>query len=151
MEEDLASRAKAIVDSNRYMTLATADGAGRPWVTPVWYATEDYFRFVWVSSPDARHSRNIAARPEIAIVIFDSQVPVGGAEALYLQAEAAELEPDEIADGLALFSRCSQAQGLRAWTRDEVERPAPLRLYRASASEHFVLGPGDERLPLRLA
>ena len=133
------------------MTLATADGAGRPWVTPVWYATEDYFRFVWVSSPGARHSQNIAGRPEIAIVIFDSQVPVGGAQALYLQAEAAELEPDGIADGLALFSRCSGAQGLRAWTRDEVEAPAPLRLYRASASEHFVLGPGDERLPLRLA
>ena len=30
-------------------------------------------------APDARHSRNLAARPEVAIAIFDSTVPVGGA------------------------------------------------------------------------
>ena len=27
---------------------------------------------LWVAAPDARHSRNLAARPELAIVIFDS-------------------------------------------------------------------------------
>ncbi len=35
-----------------------------------------------MSKPDTRHSRTIALRPEIAIVIFDSTVPVGAAEAL---------------------------------------------------------------------
>ena len=150
MDEELIASAKAIVDSNRYMTLATADADGRPWATPVWYATGDCRRFLWVSSPDARHSRNIAARPEIAIVVFDSQVPVGEAQALYMDAEAAELEPDEIDEGLEVFSSSSRVQGLRAWTRDEVEPPARLRLYRASATEQSVLGPGDKRLPLRL-
>jgi hypothetical protein len=36
------------------------------------------------------------------------------------------------------------------WTRDEVDPPARLRLYRATASEHFVLTPGDERMPVSL-
>ena len=57
-----------------YMTLATADADGVPWASPVWYATEDGRDFYWVSDPGARHSRNIAQRPEIAIVIFDSTV-----------------------------------------------------------------------------
>lgn len=37
---DLGAIARAIVDSNAYMTLATADETGRPWASPVWYAAE---------------------------------------------------------------------------------------------------------------
>jgi nitroimidazol reductase NimA-like FMN-containing flavoprotein (pyridoxamine 5'-phosphate oxidase superfamily) len=62
-EQDLASVARDIIDSNAYMTLATADENGRPWASPVWYAAEGYAHFYWVSSPEARHSRNLAARP----------------------------------------------------------------------------------------
>ena len=36
---DLGAIAKAIIDSNLYLTLGTADEAGRPWVSPVYYAT----------------------------------------------------------------------------------------------------------------
>ena len=39
---DLGAIAKAIIDSNLYLTLGTADEAGRPWVSPVYYATEGY-------------------------------------------------------------------------------------------------------------
>jgi nitroimidazol reductase NimA-like FMN-containing flavoprotein (pyridoxamine 5'-phosphate oxidase superfamily) len=56
---------RAIVDANRYMTLATADEDGRPWASPVWFATIDRRELFWVSRPDARHSRNIAERPEL--------------------------------------------------------------------------------------
>jgi nitroimidazol reductase NimA-like FMN-containing flavoprotein (pyridoxamine 5'-phosphate oxidase superfamily) len=76
---DPESKVRAILDANRYMTLATADEPGSPWASPVWYATEDYGEFFWVSSPDARHSHNISVRPEVAMAIFDSrQAPVTG-------------------------------------------------------------------------
>jgi pyridoxamine 5'-phosphate oxidase-like protein len=39
-----AAIARLLIDSSRYLTLATADGAGRPWACPVWYAHEDYAR-----------------------------------------------------------------------------------------------------------
>jgi uncharacterized protein YhbP (UPF0306 family) len=58
------------------MTIATADREGRPWVSPVYYAVDGYREFVWVSDPDAMHSRNLAACPQIAIVIFDSTQPI---------------------------------------------------------------------------
>ena len=35
---DLAILAREIIDANQYLTLATADGDGRPWAAPVWYA-----------------------------------------------------------------------------------------------------------------
>jgi nitroimidazol reductase NimA-like FMN-containing flavoprotein (pyridoxamine 5'-phosphate oxidase superfamily) len=65
--QDLVEQVRGIVDANRYLTLATADGDGRPWATPVWYAHEGYTDFLWVSRPEARHSRNLVRRPEIAI------------------------------------------------------------------------------------
>jgi hypothetical protein len=149
-EQQKAAQAKAIVDANRYLTLGTADEAGLPWVTPVWYATADYREFLWVSSPETRHSRNIASRPEVAIVIFDSQVPAGSAQAVYISAHALELKGDELERGVETFSESSQAQGLPAWTGDDVEPPARHRLYRATASELFLLTSGDQRVPVHL-
>ncbi|HYJ61095.1 MAG TPA: pyridoxamine 5'-phosphate oxidase family protein, partial [Actinomycetota bacterium] len=57
--------ARAIIGSSLYMVLGTADEIGNPWVSPVWYAHGGGSTFFWVSSPDARHSRNLAARPDI--------------------------------------------------------------------------------------
>jgi uncharacterized protein YhbP (UPF0306 family) len=146
--EDTSAVARRLVATNMYMTLATADEAGRPWVSPVWYAPESASAFLWVSKPEARHSRNISMRPEIAIVVFDSTVPIGGAEALYLEAVAEELSGDAAERAIEIYSARSQASGAQAWEPADVTPPARFRLYRAEASAQFVLGPGDERLPV---
>jgi hypothetical protein len=150
-EVELRALAKAIVDSNRYLTLGTADGAGLPWVSPVWYAPEGYGSFFWVSAPEARHSRNIAVRPEVSIVIFDSHSPVGAGQAVYMAATAVRVGDAELTRGMELFSRRSTEQGAGEWTPADVRAPARLRLYRATALEHFVLSARDERIPVRLA
>jgi uncharacterized protein YhbP (UPF0306 family) len=134
--------AKAIIESNRYMVLGTADEAGVPWVTPVWYTHADYRRFLWISVPDRRHSRNVAARSQVSIVIFDSQVAVGNARAVYMSAVAEQLSGEELEAGAQLFGSAIRAQGLtREWTLDDMRPPAPYRLYRASVSQHWVLDP----------
>ena len=142
--------ARRIVGANTYMTIATADGEGRPWVSPVWYAPATSTDFLWVSEPDARHSRNVAVRPEVAIVIFDSTVPIGGAEAVYLEAVAEQLSGAELERGIAIYSARSEAVGAGEWTLADVSAPAPLRLYRAKASARFVLGPHDRRLAVAM-
>jgi hypothetical protein len=87
-------------------------------------------------------------RPRLAIVIFDSH-EAGGWRALYLSAVAEELE--DVDEGIGIFSRRSREQGLPEWKRDDVLAPARHRLYRATASEHFVLDPHDRRIPVDLA
>jgi nitroimidazol reductase NimA-like FMN-containing flavoprotein (pyridoxamine 5'-phosphate oxidase superfamily) len=147
---DVAAGARAVIAANRYMTLGTADDSGHPWVTPVWFAPADYREFFWVSSPAARHSRNIAIRPEVSIVIFDSQVPVGSAAAVYMTAVAQELTGAAQKRGLEVFARESEAQGLSVWGLANVSAPARHRLYRAAVTEQWVLDPHDERLPVTL-
>jgi nitroimidazol reductase NimA-like FMN-containing flavoprotein (pyridoxamine 5'-phosphate oxidase superfamily) len=147
-EHDPAAVARAIIDANLYMVLGTADQAGRPWVSPVYYAPEGYREFFWVSSPDATHSRNLEARPELSIVIFDSSVPIGTGQAVYMSAAARELVGDERADGIDTFSRRSLAHGGSEWTLEDVQPPARLRLYRAVAADHYILGSDDRRIPV---
>jgi nitroimidazol reductase NimA-like FMN-containing flavoprotein (pyridoxamine 5'-phosphate oxidase superfamily) len=147
--DELRRIARSIIDSNRYMTLATADETGLPWASPVWYAPAGYREFFWVSSPEARHSRNLATRPRLAIVIFDSHQP-GGWHAVYMSAVAEELTDVDVDEGIEIFSRRAEEQELGVWTREDVLPPARHRLYRATASEHFVLDPRDQRLPVSL-
>jgi hypothetical protein len=136
--------ARTIIDSNSYMVLGTADPTGHPWVTPVWFASEDYTHFHWVSSPEARHSENIAARREVAITIFDSTVPVGSAQAVYMAGSAEELTGAELDGGIGMFGRVSEAKIGRKWTLDDVVSPSLFRLYRATVSEHYVLIAGRD-------
>ena len=150
-QADPAAEARAMIDANLYMTLGTADQEGRPWVTPVYFAVADYTEFIWVSYPDARHSQNIAARPQVAIVIFDSQVPISTGKAVYMSAVAEQLNGDEVTPAIDIFSTRGVSHGGQPWTADDVAPTARHRLYRATASEHFVLDERDERVAVRPA
>ena len=115
----------------------------------MYFAPADYREFFWVSKPETRHSRNIAARPEISIVVFDSSVPIGTGQGVYMSAVAQEVGGGERAAGIDSFSRRSLAHGGHAWTLQDVESPARLRLYRATAVDQF-LGVNDRRVEVPL-
>jgi hypothetical protein len=148
-DDELAAMARAIVESGRYLTLATADADGVPWASPVWYAPTGVREFLWVSDPQARHSRNIVVRPRVALVMFDSRAAIGTGQGVYAAALAEEVRGAELDGAIEVYSRRSLAQGADAWTRADVDGPAPRRLYRAVASELF-LGVRDVRRRLSL-
>jgi nitroimidazol reductase NimA-like FMN-containing flavoprotein (pyridoxamine 5'-phosphate oxidase superfamily) len=150
VDDENAAAAKEIIDANLYMVLGTADADGNPWASPVYFAPDGYRDFFWVSRPEARHSRNISARDgrAIAIVVFDSSVPIGAARAVYMSAVAREVPEDDSAAGVAVFSRRSRTHGAGEWTAKDVQPPAELRLYKATATEHYLLGARDQRIPV---
>jgi len=144
-----ADGARRVIDGNSYLTLATADADGMPWATPVWFAARELREFVWVSRPGAQHSRNIAERAEIALVVFDSSVPPGSGTAVYVEAVASEVGgDDDRATALATYNARSVARGLRPWTESDVTGAAQFRLYRATASRVWVLDEHDSRVPV---
>ncbi|HEV3494924.1 MAG TPA: hypothetical protein VHA34_01095, partial [Actinomycetes bacterium] len=92
---------------------------------------------------------NIAVRPQVSIVIFDSTVPVGSGQGVYMAAVAGEVPVEELQRGIEIFSRRSLGTGGQAWSPDDVRGAAGLRLYRAVASEHSILakdGTPDHRV-----
>ena len=139
-ESALRRHAESVVSECRYLVLATSTLSGTPWATPVYFATTPRWTFWWVSSPDSRHSRNIAVNPHVALTVFDSSVEVGEASAVYADARAEECAPREAAE-IGTYSARSQAHGAAPWTADMVTGEAEFRLYRARASAVWLLRP----------
>ena len=148
-----AQTVRDIIEASRYLVLATADATGRPWSSPVYFAHAGFTEFFWVSSPEATHSVNIAVRPEVGIVVFDSQAAIGAGQGVYMPAVATLLEGGETARAIGAFSGRSVAHGGREWASEDVRPGAGLRLYRATADSHWILakdGRPDHRIPVPL-
>ena len=139
---DLDAMARRVIDANLYMTVATLDPGGAPRLSPVYYTPARYTDLYWVSSPEAHHSRNLLERPDVQVVIFDSSVAVGHAEAVYLSARAREIPPGELP---AVVGEAFRGRGgARRFALEELTGDADLRLYVATvtACEVHVRG-GD--------
>jgi predicted pyridoxine 5'-phosphate oxidase superfamily flavin-nucleotide-binding protein len=138
---DFADLARSVIDATKYMALGTSDETGHPWVSPVWFATVDRRRFHWVSGRETLHSRNLEARQEVAIAIYDPSNPVG---AVYISGTAEELTGAELEEGIEIFGRLSRTNAGRDWKLADVQPPSEHRLYRATAVEYYVLVRGAD-------
>jgi hypothetical protein len=148
MHADRSDHFRSVIDANLYMTIASADEVGSPWASPVYFAHAGYREFIWVSHPGARHSQNIAVRPHVGIAVFDSHAPINTGGGVYVEATAEQLLGDDRLGALEVFAARSIEHGGEPFLLEEVEPPAALRIYRATASEHWVLDDRDLRVPV---
>jgi hypothetical protein len=132
-----ADVAKELIDSNRYMVLGTVDPDGRPRVSPVYYAPDGYSTLYWISSPDSHHSRNLADRPEVSMVVFDSTAAIGAGRAVYLIATGERVPDDELESCAAVACRARFPEQ-SPFPVEELLPGARLRLYRARVTEHAI-------------
>lgn len=141
---------RLLFDSS-FLSLATTDGEGRPWVTPVEFACDGALRFYWTSHPDARHSRNLRTNPRAALSVFDSaqtpgvRAPVQG---LYAEGPVEELDRADLEALLPSLGRWLEwrdaARGTSAHpsTTDSSSDDTPWRTYRLTAVGMYALDPG---------
>jgi len=139
-ERELSAIARSIIDDNQYLTLGTADEDGRPWVSPVYFAAADHTEFYWISAPGSDHSRNIAGRPEVSIVVFDSRAPIFTGQAVYMSGVAAQVADADLERGLEVYPGRS---GAVSFTADELRPPGRYRMYRAIVAQHWILCPRE--------
>jgi nitroimidazol reductase NimA-like FMN-containing flavoprotein (pyridoxamine 5'-phosphate oxidase superfamily) len=142
--------ARKIIDKGFYMVVATADPAGQPWPSPVYYAPSEYRDFFWISQPDAQHSENLRERREVGIVIFDSRVKPGSGQGVYILGVARELPAHETGEGVEIYSKRSVEHGSGELTVEDVSPPARHRLYQATAEAMYVLDEHDHRVEVSL-
>jgi hypothetical protein len=148
---DHNAHARALLEHTSFVVLATADGQGNPWATPVWFAPEGLDRLFWVSAPGSRHSLLIELRPRIALTVFDSSVVPNEGAAFYATAQARQCPDDQLDHGLGVFNQRARAQGIAEFGRDRITGEARLRLYVAEISEAWVLDQDaeiDQRAPV---
>ena len=127
-------KARKILSSIKYATLATVSSDGQPWNSPVFALHDDELNFYWASSKETQHSQNIRHNGKVFIVIYDSTAAPGMGEGVYVQAEAKEIDTEEdfkeltkLNDSLqsnkflgASLKRFYKATSLKIWVNDEI-------------------------------
>ena len=149
LDAPLPDHAKALLERNAYLTLGTVGVDGRPWTSPIYMAADGLTDFFWVSNQASLHSVNVEAHPEVSLVVFDSTVPAYHGRALYAVGTAAVVDETGLAHGLRVYPG-PEARGGSELTPEDVTGESPYRLYRARASQVWVLCPREPRQPCPL-
>jgi uncharacterized protein len=97
----MAALAAELLDASPLCAIATVAPGSRAHVNTAYFACSPDFDIVWMSEPNAKHSRNLRANKTVAIAVFDSGQTWG--------------EPDR---GIQLFGSAGEAEG-RAVERAE--------------------------------
>ncbi len=100
---EAAARDRALDYLRRHsvMSLAT-HGAGGPWAAAVFYAS-DGFDLYFVSSPDSRHGRNLAAHAAVAATVHEDYQDWRDIKGIQLEGSVRQLAPAEEASARKLY------------------------------------------------
>jgi len=71
---------RRLLDQSKLCAIATASPGARAHVNTAYFAWGPTFEIVWLSAPEARHSRNIRANPSTAVAVYRSTQTWGGSD-----------------------------------------------------------------------
>ena len=97
--------AGSLLEASTLCALATASRQGRAHVNTMYFASGLDLTIVWISAPEAQHSRNLGENASAAIVVFDSAQRWGGRDR-----------------GIQLFGSARELSGRRASAAEAVYR-----------------------------
>lgn len=85
------------------LTLATVGPDGLPQAAPLFYASDAQMNLIFLSSPESRHSRNLAHNPAAAAAIYDEVWEWRAIRGVQLEGRVERLEGEERQAALALY------------------------------------------------
>jgi uncharacterized protein YhbP (UPF0306 family) len=68
----LAAAARSLLEASALCAIATVRPDGSAYVNTAYFAFSPQLDLVWISDPEAQHSRNIRSRATVAIVVYNS-------------------------------------------------------------------------------
>lgn len=127
--------ARKIVSDNIYMTIATADKNGEPWISPVVFGYDKNYNFYWFSDKDSKHSRLIKQNNRVAVIIFNSKASEGTGDGVYVVGGASEVSEKELGHAISTHAdRFGSTQ-----PKEEFMGDSPLRFYKIVSEKFWKL------------
>ena len=126
----LIAMTRRLLDQSTLCAIATVSPGTRAYVNTAYFAWGPSFEIVWLSAPEARHSRNIRANPSVAIAVYRSTQTWGGSDR-----------------GIQLFGRARELRGRDARAAEQLYA-ARFKAYDADldAYRFYRLRPGRMKL-----
>jgi uncharacterized protein YhbP (UPF0306 family) len=135
----LAAIARRLLEASTLCAIATVSPGGRAHINTAYFAWGPDFEVVWLSAPEARHSRNVRANPSVAIAVFRSTQRWGGTDkGIQLFGSARELRGRSALEAERLYTK-----RFKAYEDDTTAyRFYRLRTSRMKLFDEHVLGGG---------
>lgn len=96
LPDDLRLELQAFLTSQSTMALATAgEEDGRPQVAPLFFASDEALTLYWISSPDSRHSVNIADWNDASAAIYAHTWDWSGIKGVQVSGDAMAVRDDD--------------------------------------------------------
>lgn len=92
---DIYQEAKRIIESNRYLSLATYSDE-EIWATPLSYAVDSDYNFYLVTAIDSKHIEHITENPYVAFTIFDSAKKVSEIDGMQIKGIIGQVDIKEL-------------------------------------------------------
>jgi uncharacterized protein YhbP (UPF0306 family) len=128
----LAGVVARLLDASTLCALSTVSPRGNAHVNAMYFAWDDAFQLVWISDPNAAHSRHLERNASAAVMVYDSRQTWGGRDrGLQLFGSAKRVEGRAAREAEAVY-----ADRFPAYSRDEqgsydfyVLRPSRLKAF----------------------
>src|SRR6058998_1518329 len=102
----LAAIARRLLDESKLCAIATVSPGGRAHINTAYFAWGTRYEIVWLSAPDATHSRNVRANASAAVAVFRSTQTWGGSDrGIQLFGRARELRGRAALDAERLYAK----------------------------------------------
>jgi uncharacterized protein YhbP (UPF0306 family) len=102
----LAAVARSLLDASTLCAISTVSPGGRAHINTAYFAWGPGFEIVWLSAPDARHSRNVRAKGSAAVAVFRSTQTWGRSDrGIQVFGRARELKGRAALDAERLYAR----------------------------------------------
>lgn len=132
--------AEEYLAASQYCVLSTVDDEGNPWGAPVFFVHDENKTLYWWSDTEAQHSRNIDANGQVYINVFDSTLPEGKGEGIYLRCEAGRVPKGALERVRELYNQHVKTFAL---SPEDVSGDAPTQLYQAVPQLLWQNAPGS--------
>ena len=134
--KNFTKRASEIITRIDYVTIASVNSDGLPWNSPVYSAFDKDCNFYWGTHVDSQKAQNIRNNKNVFLVIYDSTVPPGTGEGVYVQAEARQLsDPDEIQHA---YDVLKNRRPTPFWNPAAFSEKGPVRLFKAEPQKIWM-------------
>lgn len=102
----LDDAARRLLDASTLCAISTVSPRSIAHVHTAYFAWDEELRLVWLSDPDAGHSRNIRARPTTAVAVYGPEQRWGRPDrGVQLFGRARELAGPEAADAEGVYAQ----------------------------------------------
>ena len=146
-------RAQQLISKSHYMVVSTCDKNGKPWGSVVLYVFDKNYNFYFLSRSDTLHALNIGKNPNVSVVIFDSDSPIGVFEGVQMRGTAYKVQSDEIKKVIELYANklfpLTKMPPTTRYKPSEYLPPSDHNFFKIEISEAYMSNP-DGRISVKL-